>query len=128
MNNLAATIGELGSNLPKGYFYGLEIPYKLDQIQAAGPSWLTKALHAAGTLPKGNKVVEMSAQLFVGGGACQKAILEVKYEKPDKQLHERLFCKYPHDIGEPQAFANYWSFACTMNNDGAEIDFARMLS
>jgi len=69
----------------------------------------------------------MEAKEFVGGGACLKARLKVKYEKPSEELHEKLFCKYPFQPNE-ETFRNSWQWITFSNNDGPEIDFARMLS
>jgi len=110
-----------------GYHYGIEFPWSLGMIQAYGADWLTKALHAAGTLPKDNRVVEMEAKEFVGGGACLKAVITCKYAQPSEELHEKLFCKYPFTI-TAEGFTGFWQWACMTNNDAPEIDFARLLS
>mmetsp|Transcript_1515 Transcript_1515/g.3146 ORF Transcript_1515/g.3146 Transcript_1515/m.3146 type:complete len:616 (+) Transcript_1515:1-1848(+) len=122
-------IGELVSSgfITTGHHYGLHIPFSLELIQAVGAEWLTKALHAAGTLPEDNRVVEMQAREFVGGGACLKAVLDVKYEKPSEELHEKLFCKYPFSLSE-EKLMGFWQWVCMTNNDAPEIDFARLLS
>jgi len=128
-DQFGADLMEVTANggVPVGYHYGIEFPYQLWQIQEGGAAWLTKALHAAGTLPEDNSVVSMEAREFVGGGACLKAVIDCKYEKPSEDLHEKLFCKYPFPVTE-QSFTGFWSWACMTNNDAPEIDFARLLS
>lgn len=110
-----------------GYFYEMEFPYTLEMIQGFGPTWLTSALHSAGTLPADNRVVEYEARGFVGGGACLKAVITCKFEKPSEDLHEKLFCKYPFPVKE-ETFPSLWEWICMRNNDAPEIDFARLLS
>jgi len=114
--------------MPGGYFYPVQFPFNLELLRQAGATFLTRAFQAAGTLPRDNTVTEMEAEEFVGGGACRKAVIKCKYGKPDDALHTRLFVKYSHYITDKATLDAQWSSHCVMNNDGPELDFARMLS
>jgi len=92
-------------NLP-GCLYGLPFPHTADQMKsdAFGSNWLTKAMHAARTLPKDNevsklvRVQELSIDGFKkDGGAGMKCLITVEYAKPDRNLHTELFAKYSYD-------------------------------
>jgi len=91
-------------NLP-GCFFGLTFPKTAEEMMSEefGAEWLTKAFHAAGTLPKDNRVIKLlRAQPLpvkgfdAAGGAAMKMFLTVEYLKPDPELHTELFCKYPY--------------------------------
>eukprot|EP00442_Polarella_glacialis_P004272 CAMPEP_0115109382 /NCGR_PEP_ID=MMETSP0227-20121206/38654_1 /TAXON_ID=89957 /ORGANISM="Polarella glacialis, Strain CCMP 1383" /LENGTH=312 /DNA_ID=CAMNT_0002508033 /DNA_START=61 /DNA_END=996 /DNA_ORIENTATION=+ len=86
----------------KGEMYGLEVPPTLSDLERMGASWLTKAFHAAGTLPRDNavkKVLDFKRLSCEGrdaaGGAGPKAFLRLEYEKSDPGLHTELFVKLP---------------------------------
>jgi len=86
-----------------GIHWGIPFPHNFEMIREAGPEWLTKAFHVAGTLPRGNSVVslkvhELSTDSCAAesmGGQGMKGWLEVEYEKPHPQLHTDLFVKLP---------------------------------
>ena len=90
-------------NLP-GEWYHLPLPNDLEELNSPkfGAEWLTQAFQASGRLPLDNAVVaiesfnEMELQgLDAQGGAGEKAIMAVKYAKPDPSLHTTLFVKCP---------------------------------
>lgn len=90
-----------------GCMYGLSFPRKCSQIASGefGAEWLTKAFHAAGTLPRDNSIVKVTRAQelnFSGflkeGGAAMKMFLDVEYAKPDPSLHNNLFAKYTYDV------------------------------
>jgi len=92
-----------------GCLYGLTFPQSSQDMTSEefGPAWLTKAFHAAGTLPEDNRVIkihqveELAVKGFdAAGGAAMKMLLTVEYEKPDPELHCELFCKYPYSFEE----------------------------
>mmetsp|Transcript_4828 Transcript_4828/g.13524 ORF Transcript_4828/g.13524 Transcript_4828/m.13524 type:complete len:510 (-) Transcript_4828:15-1544(-) len=96
----------LVQNLP-GSLFGLPFPRTAAQVQSGefGAEWLTKALHAAGTLPKDNSVVKVTRVKefdFSGfhkeGGAAMKMFIDVEYAKSDPNLHTALFAKYTYDV------------------------------
>merc|ERR1711939_209352 len=81
-----------------------EFPFNLKMLQEPkwGATWITKAFHAAGTMPKDNsikkivKVVELPMSGYdAAGGAGLKAFLTVEYAKSDPNLHTELFVKVP---------------------------------
>mmetsp|Transcript_58812 Transcript_58812/g.164223 ORF Transcript_58812/g.164223 Transcript_58812/m.164223 type:complete len:541 (+) Transcript_58812:148-1770(+) len=85
-----------------GEWYGLHFPIGLKALRKAGPRWLTKAFHAAGTLPASNFVEAITrwSELptsgpELAGGAGVKVCFSVRYARPDPELHESLFCKMP---------------------------------
>lgn len=91
---------------PPGDIYGLPFPQTAQQMteDPFGADWFTKAFHAAGTLPKDNKisklvsVKELSIDGFAkDGGAAMKCRIKVEYEKPSPELHTDLFAKYTYD-------------------------------
>lgn len=91
-------------NLP-GCFFGLPFPKTAEEIKSPefGADWLTKAFHAAGTMPADNRVTRIvraeplpTSGFDAAGGAAMKMFLTVEYEKPDPELHTDLFCKYPY--------------------------------
>jgi len=113
---------------PLGYFYGIKFPYTLEQIHRYGKEWLTSALHIAGTLGKTNKVTKMEVEPFVGGSMSMKCFLHCEYKEAEEGLHAKLFCKYPFPCeSEADRKVRYIS-RFLLNNDGPELDFARILS
>lgn len=95
-------------NMP-GCFFGLCFPKTAEEMKSSefGAEWLTKAFHAAGTLPADNRVVNLvraeplpTSGFDAAGGAAMKMFLTVEYEKPDPELHTELFCKYPYSMEE----------------------------
>lgn len=89
-----------------GEIYGIPFPQTAAQMteERFGADWFTRAFHAAGTLPKDNRVAtlvsvkELSVDGFKKeGGAAMKCRIKVEYEKPDPLLHTDLFAKYTYD-------------------------------
>eukprot|EP00913_Durusdinium_trenchii_P028676 g26892.t1 len=64
---------------------------QMELLQKMGPSWLTKAFHTAGSMPKDNKE-------YIGGGNCSKLVFDVEYEQPAPDLHTELFAKIPFPL------------------------------
>lgn len=118
----------MGDTAPVGHWYGLEFPHTLQMIKDFGAEFLTKALHAAGTLPKDNSVTKMEVEEFIGGSMSLKCFLHVEYEKPDDELHTDLFVKYPFKSSNAHERKATYIQRFIMNNDGPEMDFARILS
>lgn len=100
-------VKELLQQTSAGDCFGLPIPRTADQMQSDdfGAEWLTKAMHAAGTLPKDNQVTRVLRVAELNctgaskeGGAAMKAFIDVEYLKPDVELHTELFAKYTWDF------------------------------
>eukprot|EP00930_Biecheleria_cincta_P042051 TRINITY_DN28921_c0_g1_i1.p1 TRINITY_DN28921_c0_g1~~TRINITY_DN28921_c0_g1_i1.p1 ORF type:complete len:722 (-),score=108.87 TRINITY_DN28921_c0_g1_i1:144-2309(-) len=98
---------ELLQQICAGDCFGLPIPRTADQMQSDdfGAEWLTKAMHAAGTLPKDNRVTRVLRVTELDctgaskeGGAAMKAFIDVEYQTPDVELHTALFAKYTWDF------------------------------
>jgi len=118
----------LGNEGPTEYFYGLQFPYTFEMIVRYGTEFLNKAFHAAGTLPEDNKIVKMDVEPFVGGSMSLKCFIHVEYEKPDPELHTDLFVKYPFPASNSHERKSVYIARFILNNDGPEMDFARILS
>jgi len=105
--------------ITEGEFFGLPFPFTGAQILSFGPEWLTKAFHAAGSLPKGNSVKRIvGSKFFPGGGAGLKATLHVEYESPSDVLHNNLFVKLPLPPSEKNRM-----FTVQLAMEGQEIVF-----
>lgn len=87
-----------------GDIYGQRMPRTCADVRKFGAAWLTKCMHAAGTLPKDNAVAKIvrADELPVhkgadcAGGAGRKMFLTVEYKIPDlARLHTELFVKLP---------------------------------
>eukprot|EP00913_Durusdinium_trenchii_P032724 g30632.t1 len=64
-----------------------------------GAEWLTKAMHAANTLPKDNRVTKVIPdKKITTGNNGGKFLFEVEYATPDEHLHTKLFAKIPHGM------------------------------
>jgi len=116
-----------------GDMYGLLFPQTPEEMLADdkfGIGWLTKAFHAAGSLPKDNSVKRIvSWKRFEGGGSGPKARFEVEYEKPDDALDNVLFSKMPWTLAESaqQRFVQEGQLKFG-DNWGGEISFYRFIS
>lgn len=89
-----------------GVFFGQLYPHTADELSSDsyGAAWLTKALHAAGTLPEDNHVARLVQVRELpmdgyekSGGAAMKCFVTVEYAKQDPQLDTQLFAKYSLD-------------------------------
>jgi len=121
---------EAASKRLVGDMYGLPFPQTPEDLSANfGAAWLTKALHAAGTLPKDNTVKRFfDCKRFEGGGSGPKAIFKVEYAKPDDALDTTLFVKFPYTLEENANQRIVESRARFGDNWGGETNFNRFLS
>ena len=87
-----------------GEWYKLPFPTTIAALDTPefGAAWLTRAFHAAGTLPPDDRVEaitrvhELELQgVEAQGGAGHKAIVDVRYLKGGPGLHTTLFVKMP---------------------------------
>mmetsp|Transcript_112413 Transcript_112413/g.210816 ORF Transcript_112413/g.210816 Transcript_112413/m.210816 type:complete len:972 (+) Transcript_112413:77-2992(+) len=81
-----------------GMFYGIEFPWNEAMVHEWGPEWLTKAFHTCETLPADNAVKRIVTEdkiKITTGNNGGKFLFEVEYEKPDPELHTKLFAKVP---------------------------------
>eukprot|EP00933_Yihiella_yeosuensis_P075883 TRINITY_DN8543_c0_g1_i1.p1 TRINITY_DN8543_c0_g1~~TRINITY_DN8543_c0_g1_i1.p1 ORF type:complete len:626 (+),score=125.16 TRINITY_DN8543_c0_g1_i1:98-1975(+) len=86
-----------------GMLYGMVFPWTEEMLHSSqfGPAWLTKAMHAAGTLPKSNRVTKLIAEKktkITTGNNGGKFLFEVEYLNPSQDLHTQLFAKIPHSM------------------------------
>jgi len=97
-----ATVTENFEKVAKGMAYGMDFPWNEETLEKMGPAWLTKAFHTAGSMPKDNKVTKIILETKIKittGNNGGKFLFEVEYEKPDPNLHTKLFAKVPHPLG-----------------------------
>uniref|UniRef100_A0A7S4R679 Uncharacterized protein n=1 Tax=Alexandrium monilatum TaxID=311494 RepID=A0A7S4R679_9DINO len=129
------TMEQIITTMADGEFYGLEFPFTLKMLQEPtfNAGFLTKAFHAAGTLPKDNKVkriVKMKELPMSGydaaGGAGMKGLVTVQYEKDDPKLHTELFVKVPFQSTDNMT----WRMNMSMfgDPDGGEISAYQFLT
>lgn len=125
-----ALLAGSAEKLPGDHF-GLPLPRTAEQLNSDefGPAWLTKAFHAAGTLPSGNSVVkillceELPIKGFdTAGGAAMKLFLTVEYAKPDPSLSSELLMKYTYDPEREIAGVTQYGA-----DDGHEVEVALRL-
>jgi len=124
---------QLTAEAPKempGDMYGIVLPPNLAALESYGAEWLTKALHAAGTLPQDNAVKQVvkfkrlpTSTELSAGGAGPKAFMTVEYEKPDDSLHTELFVKLPWSVTDSKVDGgdDLWRFILSCQNEGMEF-------
>lgn len=79
-----------------GDHYGLDFPFTMDMLLAFGPSFLTDAFRAAGTISANNAVTRIVELKPLGKfGASDNAFLTVAYRTAEPGLAEKLFVKFP---------------------------------
>mmetsp|Transcript_32805 Transcript_32805/g.52327 ORF Transcript_32805/g.52327 Transcript_32805/m.52327 type:complete len:625 (-) Transcript_32805:164-2038(-) len=96
-----AVVTENHEKVAKGMAYGMDFPWNEDTLEKMGPAWLTKAFHTVGSMPKDNKVTKIILEKKIKittGNNGGKFLFEVEYEKPDANLHTKLFAKVPHPL------------------------------
>ena len=82
---------------------GLALPVDAAALRESGAEWLTRAFHAMGSLPAGNRVVEITrCEGFAGGGTGTKALLSVRYAQPGEGLEQDLFVKISRNFADPE--------------------------
>lgn len=82
----------------KGIFYKLDFPWNEETLSSMGPSWLTRAMHTAGTMARTNKVTRIKLETKIKvttGNNGGKFLFEVEYAKPEPGLATKLFAKVP---------------------------------
>lgn len=85
----------------RGELLGHDFPVHLDALRAAGPTFLTGALRASGSLDANNSVTAITQlEPFRGGSTGRKALLSVTYKHAEPDLPERLFVKFSRDLDD----------------------------
>lgn len=101
------------NEMDEGEFWGIKFPFTPQMFREMGPAWLTKAMHASGTLPAENEITEFTQFDVVGeevantdsiggdstdwGGAGPKVLLSVKFKNGPGELTEGMFVKFAHE-------------------------------
>ncbi|KHK90641.1 hypothetical protein [Novosphingobium malaysiense] len=81
---------------------GVVMPASVEALREAPEEFLTRAMHAYGTLAPDNRVRSVDRlELFSGGNSGQKALLDVSYAQPGDDLPRRLFAKFSRDFDDP---------------------------
>ena len=85
----------------RGDLLGQDFPIDLEALGAAGPTFLTSAFRATGSLGADNRVTAITQlEPFRGGSTGRKALLAVDYERREPNLPERLFVKFSRDLDD----------------------------
>jgi hypothetical protein len=85
----------------RGDLLGHDFPVHFDALRAAGPTFLTSAFHATGSMGASNSVTAITRlEPFSGGSTGRKAVLSVTYEHPGTELPEQLFVKFSRDLDD----------------------------
>ncbi|GGN50849.1 hypothetical protein GCM10011349_22860 [Novosphingobium indicum] len=81
---------------------GVVMPASVADLREAPEAFLTRAMHAYGTLAPDNRVASVDRlEVFSGGNSGQKALLDVTYAQPDTDLPRQLFAKFSRDFEDP---------------------------
>ncbi|CAJ1386173.1 unnamed protein product [Effrenium voratum] len=111
-----------------GIIYMIDFPFNAELLQKMGPAWLTKAFHAAGSIPKDNKVKTLkNIKEYIGGGNCAKLIFDVEYEVPAPDLHTQLFAKIPFPLAGNTLSDRMASSVMQSGSELGEINAQRLL-
>mmetsp|Transcript_62697 Transcript_62697/g.178022 ORF Transcript_62697/g.178022 Transcript_62697/m.178022 type:complete len:529 (+) Transcript_62697:2279-3865(+) len=123
-----------------GEFWKIPFPRTPEELKSMGPAWLTKAMHAAGTLPADNEVVkftrfqvkagdvtkEGTADENMWGGAGCKVLLSVEYKNGPGDLTEGMFIKMPFEFsGKNERYKNSITLA---SMDWSEVMYLNVLA
>eukprot|EP00413_Alexandrium_margalefii_P050036 CAMPEP_0204610872 /NCGR_PEP_ID=MMETSP0661-20131031/61730_1 /ASSEMBLY_ACC=CAM_ASM_000606 /TAXON_ID=109239 /ORGANISM="Alexandrium margalefi, Strain AMGDE01CS-322" /LENGTH=736 /DNA_ID=CAMNT_0051622699 /DNA_START=74 /DNA_END=2286 /DNA_ORIENTATION=- len=120
---------EQHNNNEPGDRFGMKFPHNLEQIASKeyGAEWMTKAFHASKVLPADNRVKRIvSTKQLGGGGAADKGLVVVEYEKPSPELHEKLFMKFPYPM-EGARRSDRMNSSVMLQQDCMEVDALRLL-
>ena len=81
---------------------GVAIPATVAALREDPAGFLTRAMHAYGTLAPDNRVASVDRiALFPGGNSGQKALLDVAYADDNGTLPRHLFAKFSRDFSDP---------------------------
>lgn len=82
--------------------HGIDFPADIDGLRAHGTDFLTTAFRTSGALSADNAVTHVDELTEVTGGSTgRKALLSVRYARPEPALHTRLFVKFSRDFDDP---------------------------
>ena len=82
--------------------YGIPFPADVGGLREAGIDFLTTAFRASGVLSSDNAVTSIDDCTPVHGGSTgRKALLTVRYRRPEPGLRTELFAKFSRDLDDP---------------------------
>ena len=85
----------------RGDLLGHDFPIHLEALRTAGPTFLTRAFRATGSISANDSVAAITQlEPFSGGSTGRKAVLSVTYEHPAPHLPEHLFVKFSRDLDD----------------------------
>ncbi len=85
-----------------GDTFGVPIPANPAALREGGADFLTRAMHAAGTLAADNRVTAITRCDDVRGGSTgRKLLLSVDYARAEPRLPRELFVKFSRDLDDP---------------------------
>ncbi|HUD27306.1 MAG TPA: hypothetical protein VMQ93_00430 [Novosphingobium sp.] len=86
----------------RGDATGVMMPATAEALRGEAAGFLTRAMHAYGTLGLGNAVASVDRlEVFAGGNSGQKALIDVTYARPEPGLPRHLFAKFSRDFADP---------------------------
>lgn len=88
---------------------GVSFPAHVDSFRAAGPTFLTEAFRAFGSIAPDNAVARIvSLDDCPGGSTGAKLFLVVEYARPEPGLDTRLFVKFSRDFADRRRDVQRW--------------------
>lgn len=114
----------------RGMIYGMEFPWTAELLAEFGPEWLTKAMHAAGTLEIKNRVTSIHIEQTIkvtGGNNAGKFLFDVTYARQEKDLDTKLFAKVPFAMTKETKTDRISSSVYKQPSDLQEINTYRLL-
>jgi hypothetical protein len=85
---------------------GLPIPMDVQALRDGGPEYLTRALHAFGTLAADDEICDVRCQEVTGGSTGRKAVLTVSHRAPGP--HRESFVKFSRDVADRERDRGRW--------------------
>lgn len=90
------------TNLAKGDTTGVPMPATAEALRGGAAAFLTRAMHAYGSLAPDNAAVAVDRlEVFAGGNSGHKALIDVTYARDEPSLPHHLFAKFSRDFADP---------------------------
>jgi hypothetical protein len=86
----------------RGDTFGIDSPADAAALRSGGAEFLTRAMHAAGTLATDNRVTAiLRCEKVRGGSTGRKLLLSVAYARDARAPPRQLFVKFSRDFDDP---------------------------